>query len=178
METERLILRRLTPSDLDDLAALYADPAVMRYYPSTRTRDDTRQRLDGMLAHYEARPGTGLWATIHKADGRFIGRCGLLIQNMDGHEELEVGYMLAKEYWGRGLATEAARAIRDYGFRTFSNVPRLISLIRPENRPSERVAERNSMRPVREITHANLVHGVWTITRPEWQRVAVTTTTP
>lgn len=174
LETERLVLRRLNFGDLDDLAALYADPDVMRYFPAVRTRDETEAKLRLMIEEYDVRPGAGLWATIFKADNAFIGRCGLLLQNIDGVQEWEVGYMLRAAYWGRGLATEAARAIRDHGFRALPEAPCLISLIRPENRQSERVAERNGMRPVREIVHANLVHRVWAITRHEWENTAST----
>jgi len=167
LETERLILRRLTPNDLDDLAALYADPDVMRFYPATRTRAETKQNLDTLIAMYAER-GYGLYATVHKADGRFIGRCGLMIQTVHGKEELEVGYMLDKAYWRRGLATEAARALRDWGFRAFG-APRIISLIRPENVPSQGVALKNGMHHGADTVHANLAHRVYAIERETWE---------
>ena len=165
LETERLVLRHLTPDDLDDLAALMADPVVMRYFPSTRTHEEAQRNLDHLIAMYEQH-GFGLWATIHKQDNRFIGRCGLLPQIIDGVEETEVGYMLAKAYWNQGLATEAARAIRDYGFHTFP-VSRLISLIRPENLPSQRVAEKNGMRYEKDTLFHGLTHRVYAVECPE-----------
>ena len=167
LETERLALRRLVPDDLDDLAALYADPDVMRFYPSTRTREETKQNLDYLIGMYDER-GYGLYATIHKADGRFIGRCGLLDQIVHGAPELEVGYMLDKAYWRRGLATEAARALRDYGFRAFG-APRIISLIRPENIPSQGVALKNGMCHWTDTVHADLAHRVYAIERATWE---------
>jgi [ribosomal protein S5]-alanine N-acetyltransferase len=91
-----------------------------------------------------------LWATIHKSDDRLIGRCGLLAWDLEGRKETEVGYMIAREFWGRGLATEAARAIRDYGFERLG-FERLISLIRPENERSQRVAIKNGMRHERDV---------------------------
>lgn len=174
IETPRVVLRRLTLDDLDDLAALYADPVVMRYYPAIRTREETERNLRWIIEQYDVRPGTGLWATVHKAESRFLGRCGLLPQPTGDNnaDELEVGYMFHQAAWGQGYATEAARAIRDHAFRAFPGEPRVISLIRPENRPSERVAERNAMRPVRDILHAGLAHRVWAVERSAWQSLA------
>lgn len=146
IETERLVLRRLTLDDLDDMAALYADPEVMRFFDGPRTRERAREVIIKSLHLYESL-GYYFWATIHRADNRFIGRCGLLPQVVDGVEECEVAYMIARAYWGRGLATEAARAIKEYGFATY-DFPRLISVIAPGNHASVRVAEKNGMRYV------------------------------
>ncbi len=137
-ETPRLILRHLTKDDVDDLAVIYADPIVMKFYPSTWTYEETQQQVERIINTYEQR-GFSLWATIHKADNKFIGRCGLIPQLVDGQQEIEIGYMLAKEYWGRGLATEAACASRDYGFEKVG-CNRLISLIDPGNIGSQKVA--------------------------------------
>jgi len=137
IETHRLILRELTLDDLEDLAQIYADPVVMKYYPKSISKEETKYQITRMINGYQQR-GWGLWATIHKADNRFIGRCGLIPQIVDKCSEVEIGYMLAKEYWGQGLATEAACAIRDYGFRL--GYDRLISLIAPGNIASQKVA--------------------------------------
>jgi len=149
LETERLILRPLTRDDVDALAALYADPDVMRYFEGTRSWEASRQRLERIIDQY-ARTGVDFLATIYKENGQFIGRCGLLWQNIEGVQEVEVAYMLAKPYWGRGLATEAARAIKEHGFRDFG-FRRLISLIDPDNIGSIRVAEKNGMRYDRDV---------------------------
>lgn len=90
-------------------------------------------------------PELGLWATIHKETGKFIGRCGLLPWEVDGVHEVEVAYTIAEEYWGQGLASEAAQAILKYGFETL-NLSRLICLIEPENIGSQKVAEKMGMR--------------------------------
>lgn len=140
LETERLILRHLLPDDLDDLYALYSDPEIRQYFPEgTLTYAETREELEWFLNGHPAHPELGLWATIYKEDGRFIGRCGLLPWTIDGQPEVEVAYLLAKEYWGKGLASEAARAIRDYAFEQL-NLTRLICLIDRENQASMRVA--------------------------------------
>jgi ribosomal-protein-alanine N-acetyltransferase len=94
--------------------------------------------------------GFYFWATIHKADNRFIGRCGLLPQTIDDRQEYEVAYMIARSYWNQGLGTEAARAIKAYGFYKLP-VSRLVSIIAPGNQASIRVAEKNGMRHVEDI---------------------------
>lgn len=140
LETERLLLRHLEPADLDDLYALYRDPEVRRYFPEgTLTRAETWEELEWFLNGHPRHPELGLWATIHKETGQFIGRCGLLPWTIDGQFEVEVAYMIAKAYWGQGLGTEAARGIRDYAFSTL-NRSRLICLIDRDNQASIRVA--------------------------------------
>jgi len=144
-ETERLRLRRLEPGDLDELAALYADPDVRRYFPEgVLTREETREELEWFLSGHPEHPELGLWATIHKPTGRFVGRCGLLPWTIDGRYEVEIAYSLARDFWGQGLGTEAARGIRDYAFSVLG-LERLICLIDEGNIASSRVAEKTGM---------------------------------
>jgi ribosomal-protein-alanine N-acetyltransferase len=147
--TPRLILRPPVEEDLPAPAAIHADPEVMRFWPRPYTLDESREVLAWMMKQHREH-GYGLCATIDRETGAFIGRCGLLRQEIDGELHLEVGYMLARSHWGRGLATEAARASAGYAFRELG-VGHVISLIQPANVASIRVAERNGMRPVREI---------------------------
>lgn len=149
LETEHLFFRPLTLDDLDDLAALYADPDVMYYFDGPRTRDQARAQIETSRRFY-ADLGYHLWATIHREDDRFIGRCGLLPQIIEGRPEVEVAYMLARAYWGRGLGTEAARAIKQWAFREHG-FPRVVSLIDPRNVASQRVALKNGMRYVKDV---------------------------
>ncbi len=150
LETERLVLRRLTMDDLDDLAALYRDPEVRRYFPEgTLTYEETREELAWIIDVYYSRHGFGLWATIHKETGDFIGRCGLIPWTIDGRDEVEVAYLLAKDHWGQGLATEAARAILRYGLEELQ-LTRLLCLVDPAHRASRRVAEKLGMALERE----------------------------
>jgi len=145
LETERLLLRRLVPDDLESLFALYSDPEVRRYFPEgTLTREETKEELDWFLNGHPEHPELGLWATIHKASGQFIGRCGLLPCVIDRQLEVEVAYLLARNYWGQGLATEAARGIAGYAFERL-NLSRLICLIVRENHASMRVATKIGM---------------------------------
>ncbi|KJH72712.1 GNAT family N-acetyltransferase [Aliterella atlantica] len=160
-ETPRLILRHLTINDADDLAAIYADPVVMKFYPSLWTYTETKQQIERTIVTYE-KIGFGLWATIYKANNKFIGRCGLVPQLVDGQQEIEIGYLLAKEYWNKGLATEAACASRDYGFEQVG-CDRLISLIDPGNIASQKVALKTSLTYEKNTTMWEKLIRVYTI---------------
>ena len=145
LETERLILRHLLPTDLDDLFALYRDPEIRRYFPEgVLTYEETKEELEWFLNGHPAHPELGLWATIHKETDRFIGRCGLLPWTIDERQEVEVAYLLDRDYWGQGLGTEAARALVHYGFEQLQ-LPRLICLIDGENQASIKVAMKIGM---------------------------------
>jgi ribosomal-protein-alanine N-acetyltransferase len=145
LETERLILRRLLPEDLDDLFALYRDPEIRRYFPEgTLTYEETQEELEWFLNGHPEHPELGLWATIHKETNQFIGRCGLLPWTIDGQYDVEVAYLLSKAYWRQGLGTEVARAILNYGFEQL-HLSRLICLIDPDNEASIKVAQNMGM---------------------------------
>jgi len=145
LETERLILRHFEPGDLDSLFELYSDPEVRQYFPEgTLTYEETKEELEWFLNGHPKHPELGLWATIHKETGQFIGRCGLLPSTIDQQYEVEVAYLLGKAYWGQGLGTEAARAVRDYGFEILK-LPRLVCLIERDHQASVRVAEKIGM---------------------------------
>ena len=145
LETDRLILRHLLPTDLDSLYILYSDEEVRRYFPEgTLTYQETREELEWFLNGHPEHPELGLWATIHKETNQFIGRCGLLPWTIDQRLEVEVAYLLGKEYWGQGLGTEAARAIVQYGFQTL-RLSRLICLIDRDNQASIKVASKIGM---------------------------------
>lgn len=137
----------------------------MRFYPAPFDRARVEQWIERNLRRY-AECGHGLWAMVLKENGELIGDCGLTIQNVDGVNETEIGYHVRRDLWGQGLATEAARACRDYGFGRLS-AERLVSLIRHENVPSRRVAAKNGMKIWKEITHHQLQHLVYCIYRRE-----------
>ena len=150
LETERLRLRVPQERDLDAFAAMHGDPEVMRYLGATGQPVDRRgawRILAIMVGHWAFR-GYGFFAMEDKATGAFVGRTGLW--QPEGWPGLEIAWGLVRERWGEGLATEAAVAVRDHAFGTM-NVPRLISLIRPENKASSKVAEKIGARLDREI---------------------------
>lgn len=145
LETKRLLLRHLVLSDLDDLFALYSDPDVVRYIPDApRSLDETKEELEWFTHGHPRFPNLGLWATIYKETGRFIGRCGLLPWTIDGRDEVEVAFGLSKTYWGQGLATEAAQALVQYGFEHL-RLSRLICVIDHDNKASINVAGKIGM---------------------------------
>jgi [ribosomal protein S5]-alanine N-acetyltransferase len=164
-QTERLTLREFEPDDVDALATILSDPQTMRYYPMPFDRAAVVDWIRGNRSRY-ANDGHGLWAAILNSTGELIGDCGLVGQSVEGSEEIEIGYHVRRDLWGHGYATEAARACRDYGFANLK-VDRLISLIRPENLASCRVAEKNGLTIWKEVTRANLLHYVYAITRDQ-----------
>jgi RimJ/RimL family protein N-acetyltransferase len=161
LETERLVLRRLSPDDLDDLAPYFADPEVMRYMGGKAdTREETEARIARFMHIFDL-DGIGQFAVERKEDSRVLGRCGILIWETDPWTplakaeatkptETEIGYALGRPHWGRGYATEAATAVRDYALTELGE-ERLIALIMHGNVASQRVAEKLGMQYEREV---------------------------
>lgn len=162
-ESERLIYRPYTMDDLDFYASLWADERVVRYigFGLTKNRTESEYHLrEWVLPRY--RDGLGLYMLVHKSDGQPIGHAGLIPQQVDGEEEIEIGYWLKPDYWGRGLAKEAAVFFKKYGFRTL-HLRKLISLINPNNPASIFVARKNGMYYERTVDfhgHPTLVYSV------------------
>ncbi len=161
-ETSRLLLREMSLRDLDFVATQLADPDVMRFYPKRYSREESEQWVRRQMARYK-RDGHGLWLVTDKDSGRPLGQVGLMMQTVDGVKEAEVGYLIHAPYWRNGFATEAATATRDYAFETLHK-PRVISLIRPVNVPSQGVARKMRMMPEKHTMHANLEHIVFSVT--------------
>jgi RimJ/RimL family protein N-acetyltransferase len=140
LDTDRLRLRGLRGEDLDAYAGMYADPEVMRYLEDGRPLDRAAawRSMAAHLGHWLLR-GYGQWALIERASGEFVGRAGLW--RPEGWPGLEVGWVLARPHWGHGYAAEAARAAISYAFDQL-DAAHVISLIRPENGASIRLAER------------------------------------
>lgn len=152
LETDRLTLRRLEPGDLDALFALYSDPETRRYFPDgTRTHEETKEELEWFLNGHPRHPELGLWATVERSTGAFLGRCGLLPWTIDDREEVELAFLIDKSRWGEGFATEAADGIVRYATDTL-RLTRLICLITPGNDASVAVARKIGMSFEREHT--------------------------
>jgi [ribosomal protein S5]-alanine N-acetyltransferase len=160
--TERMRLRSFRLEDLEALWAIQRDPETMHWYPHPFAREESEGWIRRNLERYD-RDGYGLWAVELLEDARFAGSCGLAIQQVEGVAELEVGWMFDRALWNRGLATEAGRACRDLAFGTMGRT-RLISLVRPENVASCRVAEKLGMTVEKETMHAQLHHFVYAMT--------------
>jgi RimJ/RimL family protein N-acetyltransferase len=149
LDTPRLVLRSLGMEDAPELQVLFSDPEVMRFMEGTRDLTMTRAWIARHTAFYRTR-GCGVWGVERKDGPGLIGYCGLIPQDVLGREELEIGYLLGREHWRQGYATEAAAACRDLAFRRFG-VERVISLIAPANAASIAVARRVGMTFEREI---------------------------
>ena len=163
LETERLLLRELVPADVDALAAVLSDSETMRYYPAALDRAGVAAWIERNRRRY-IDAGHGLWAMVLKSTGEVIGDCGLTRQTVDEVEEIEIGYHVRRDLWGQGYAPEAARACQKYGFAQLG-ADRLISLIRPENLPSRRVAEKTGLTLWKEVLWRDLRHCVYVIRR-------------
>lgn len=144
LETERLILREMQPSDFDALCRIMQDEETMTAYEGAFSDEEVQAWLDRQLERYR-KWGFGLWAVILKENGAMIGQCGLTMQPWKGEEVLEIGYLFERAYWHRGYATEAAKACRVYAFDTL-NAKEICSIIRDTNTASQNVALRNGMK--------------------------------
>ena len=167
LKTSRLTLRKFTIDDADALAKVISDPETMRYYPAPYDRAGVEQWIERNRQRY-ANDGVGLWACELNDTQQFIGDCGIIVQQVEGERLYEIGYHFRRDMWGKGLATEAAAACRDWAF-THLRTDRVISLIRPENLPSRHVAERNGMTIWKEVTWHGLPHLVYSISKKETQ---------
>jgi RimJ/RimL family protein N-acetyltransferase len=165
LQTERLNLWPFREADLDAYARLCADPEVVRYVGSPFSRAEAWLHMATMLGHWQLR-GYGMWAVEERARGVLIGRIGFY--EPEGWPGLELGWMLARDQWGRGLATEGARAALAFAFATLRK-PQVISLIRPENRASIRVAEKLGERLRGRSPALGVETLVYGIGRQEWE---------
>ncbi len=153
LETERLRLRSFRKSDLDDYAALKADPEVLRYLGGGGAEPWDRGRswrhMAFLLGHWQL-GAIGMWAVEHKETGVFLGTIGFA--EPEGWPGCELAWILARHAWGYGYATEGARAALDFAFNVLKK-ERVISLIHPENHASIRVAERLGQRLLNRVQH-------------------------
>ena len=153
--TDRLLLRKPRREDASDLAVAYADPEVVQFMGdgSTATLEEVEQGIARWLERWESW-GMSLFVLERREDGRIVGRAGFLRWDPEawevGGDETELGWLLAREHWGHGYATEAALALRDWAFQD-RGLTRLISLVNHENLRSIRVAERIGERHERDV---------------------------
>jgi len=168
LETSRLTLRPFRVEDVDLLSALMANPDFMRFSLGVHTREQTLTFLEKLLGWQNAnRPS--LFAMIARNSGIMLGWCGFYHQHIDGVDEIEIGYRMHPDYWNRGLTTEAARAVRDHAFGDLT-LPRVISLIHPENIPSRRIAEKIGMTLEKQTIYRGCLTNVFSLARERWEK--------
>lgn len=158
IHTKRLLLRPLRLPDADALSWVFCDPEVMRFSDGLRTPEWVLAWVQGWLAEDASRVIPAPWAVVEKTNDVVLGYCGLFdCPDVNGRPEIEIGYRLARAYWGNGYATEAAGAVRDFAFSTL-NLTRLIAMIDPQNTASIRVAEKIGMHYARDVMFPGYTH--------------------
>jgi RimJ/RimL family protein N-acetyltransferase len=166
LETARLILRSFHEEDVDAMAQSFSNPDFMRFSLGVFTeRQKTVDFIDKVMG-WDRAGMPSQFAVVPRGEHAVIGYCGFH-HHPEVPGEVEIGYRLHPDYWNRGLITEAARAVRDHAFADLE-LPRVISLIHPENIPSRRVAEKNGMKVEKEIMFRGFPTLVYAITREQW----------
>jgi RimJ/RimL family protein N-acetyltransferase len=166
IETPRLVLRDFTREDVDDLLSMDGDDRVMRYLGSGlkgRTRAEVEQTIARIVERAQARLGYGLLHASERDTGNFAGGCGVF--PLESTDDVEIAYRLPVAQWGRGYATEMARAVLRHAFESLA-LARVVGITWPENVPSQRVLERIGMRFVHEATHYGRTMRVYEAERP------------
>ncbi len=170
IETERLILREYTLNDFNALFEIVSDLETMQHYPAPFDEQRTKEWIVWNLENYE-KFGFGLWAVVLKENGKFIGDCGITIQNIDNEMLPEVGYHIHKKYWQRGYAKEAARAVRDWVFHN-TQYNTIYSYMKYTNVGSYATAIAIGMKKVKEYPdEKNGITYVYAIKREEWENL-------
>lgn len=167
LETERLVLRPYRQDDLDDLHTMFSDPEHMRWYPAPFDRETSQAWLERQIEGYRSR-GFALWVVEERGTGAFLGTAGPTVQVVEETEEVEIGWHTRPGRKGEGIAPEAGAAAMDWAFANL-DVEHLISLVRPENVPSCRVAEKLGMHVDREADHKGLLHRIYRLDRVSWE---------
>ena len=143
LETERLYLREMNPSDFESLCKILQDEDAMYAYEGAFSDSEVQEWLDRQISRYQ-KWNFGLWAVILKETDEMIGQCGLTMQPWKEDEVLEIGYLFERQYWHNGYATEAAIACKKYAFEKL-DADEVCSIIRDSNIASQKVAIRNGM---------------------------------
>lgn len=169
LQSERLLFRKITYGDFDELSKMLTNPKVMYAWEHTFSEKQINDWIDKQLEYYH-HDKVGYFAVIAKENSNFIGQMGLHWSEMNGMRFLEVCYMLKQEYWHNGYALEGAKALIDYAFTTY-NVNRVYACIRSNNQSSIKVAEKVGMKKENSfIKHYNgidMEHFIYSKTREE-----------
>ena len=167
-ETDRLILRPITQDDFDNWYEILSDAETMQHYPAPYDAAGVQRWIDWTLNNYE-QYGFGLWAVILKENGKFIGDCGITMQNIHGMQLPEIGYHIHKAHWRKGYASEAARKCMEYAFEAL-HFPAVYSYMSAANVASYGVALKNGMKFIEEYTdESHDKTRVYRITCDEWK---------
>jgi RimJ/RimL family protein N-acetyltransferase len=166
LSTPRLVLRHFERGDVDDLYAMDSDDRVMRFLGAGmkgRTRDECETAIARMVERAHERPGYGLLHASLRDGGGFVGGCGVF--PVPEGDDIEIAYRLPHARWGRGFATEMARAVLAHGFVGLG-LARIVGLAWPENAPSQRVLEKIGMRRQADAEHYGRTMYVYAAAQP------------
>ena len=161
LATRRLRLEKITEKHKKDLFELLSNPAVHKYFPKTLDEKESEEFYVKIQDRYKS-DGFCFWAAIRKRDRVFLGICGLVSQIIEGKNEVEVGYRFSDEFWGQGYGPEAARVCIEYAKEKL-NIQSVISLIRPVNLQSIRLAEKNGLSFEKEVMFHGMPHNLYRI---------------
>lgn len=164
IETERLIIRDMREKDTEDFFEIFSDPVAMKYFEMVFDYPRMEAWVQSNLEHQE-KHGFSLMTVILKKDGEIIGDCGLETTDIDGRQVVGIGFDFKRKYWNRGYATEAALAVIDFGFKKFG-FENLTAWIDPRNAPSQRVAEKIGMKPVKFVMRGGKKYALYSISNP------------
>ncbi len=162
IETKRLVIREFSEEDLDALAPILGDPQVMEYsVTGPLSREGASEYLQKRILQHYREHGCGLWALISKETNQLIGFAGPIHQEIDGEPCVEIGYRLVSSEWGKGLATEATIAVRDYCLKELK-FDKLIAIIEPNNVRSARVIEKAGFKLSKQTIFHGFNVGIYT----------------
>ncbi|MDH4089682.1 MAG: GNAT family N-acetyltransferase [Cyclobacteriaceae bacterium] len=172
LESARLVTRMLTENDIPIWADFFADKEAVEFFPAfvlSSNLESARHWVDKQLKRY-ADNRFGLQALIDRKSNDFVGQCGLIRQEVDDKEEVEVGYHIFKKYWGQGFAPEAARLFIDYAFQ-HDLTASVISIIDRKNIKSQRVAEKNGLAMEKETKWSGLDVYIYRINKHDYENM-------
>jgi len=147
IETRRIFLRQFMLSDIPDLSLVLCDKESMRYYPHVFSVNEVAGWIEQNIERYK-KDGFGLWAVIRKDDNRFLGDCGITLQNIDGDTLPEIGFHIIKTFCNMGYATEAAEACKKYAIKVLG-FKSVYSYSEIENKASQRVSSKIGMNQIK-----------------------------
>lgn len=167
LQTPRMILRQLHSADVSPMARILSDPEVMRY----SVRGALNESATAEFVHWSAQCyglyGFGPWAVVEKSSGTLMGFCALNQENVDGADEVEIGYRLAPQFWGHGMATEIVRATLAYGFESLG-LRSIIAIVQPANAASVRVIQKVGFNAFVYSQYHRLGVRIYRLYREEW----------
>ncbi len=163
LSTPRFILREMQENDLPFLEKIFDEAAAMTFFTKDQKREKAKIWIAHMLKSYNEN-SFGMWLCFFKESKEFVGQCGLMKNEIDGKEEIELGYSVLRKFWNRGYAAEMAKAALDFGFANLK-LTRIVSVIEKENIASIHVSKKIGMNKERQILRGQKTVDLYTILR-------------